>query len=121
MDLQGTGLAADTVSSIIVKALHSGETSGMGLADRVCLPYSILEPLLEKLRLEALIEVKSATGTGTAGYRYALTDAGRNRSLRYFEANGYVGPAPVPLDQYTAYMADLRAQKHDVYRDRVAQ
>ena len=45
-----------------------------------------------------LVEVKSALGTGSAGYRYALTDAGRARALRYFDACGYVGPAPVPLD-----------------------
>jgi len=32
----------------------------MGLADRACLPYAILEPLLEKLRVELLVEVKSA-------------------------------------------------------------
>ena len=36
---------------------------------------------------------------GTAGYRYTLTDAGRDRALRYFEACGYVGPAPVPVAQ----------------------
>ena len=45
-----------------------------------------LSPLLEKLRVELLIEVKSAAGTGSAGYQYALSDAGRNRALRYFEA-----------------------------------
>jgi hypothetical protein len=120
-DLEGTGLAADTVSQLIVKVLHGGEATGMGLADRVCLPYGILEPLIEKLRLEALVEVKSAAGTGTAGYRYALTDAGRDRARRYFEACGYVGPAPVPVDQYTSYMAALRNQKHDVYRERVGE
>jgi hypothetical protein len=121
LNLEATGLAADTIASIIVKVLHSGEASGMALADRLALPYSILEPLLEKLRVEQLVEVKRATGTGTAGYRYALTDGGRDRALRYFEACGYVGPAPVPLDQYAAYMKDLRAQTHDVFRDRVAQ
>src|SRR3954469_2133089 len=119
-DLQGTGLGVDTITSIILKVLHSGEATGMRVADAVALPYSILEPLVEKLRLEALVEVKSATGTGTAGYRYALTDAGRDRARRYFEACGYVGPAPVPLAQYTSYMAELRNQKHDVFRDRVA-
>jgi len=118
-NLEATGLAPDTLASILVKMLHSGETSGMLLAARACLPYGILEPLLEKLRVEMLIEVKSAAGTGSAGYRYALTDNGRNRALRYFEANGYVGPAPVPLDQYTAHMNRLRAQTHDVYRERV--
>ena len=65
------------------------------------LPYSILEPLLEHLRVELLVQVKSAAGIGTAGYRYTLTDAGRDRALRYFEACGYVGPAPVPIAQYT--------------------
>ena len=120
VSLAGTGLAADTVASLVVKMLHSGEASGMGLADRACLPYGILEPLLEKLRIERLVEVKSAVGTGTAGYRYALTDAGRDRAVRYFEACGYVGPAPVPLHQYTSYMGALRAQTHEVFRERVA-
>jgi hypothetical protein len=120
-DLQGTGLSFDTIASILLKVLHSGEASGMQLADRVCLPYSILEPVVEKLRLEALAEVKSATGTGTAGYRYALTDSGRDRARRAFEACGYVGPAPVPLDQYTEYMKQLRDEKHDVFRERVAE
>ena len=120
LNLEETGLAADTIGSIIVKALHSGEATGMDLADRLALPYGILEPLLEKLRVEQLVEVKRASGTGTAGYRYALTDLGRDRALRYFEACGYVGAAPVPLTQYAAYMSDLRAQTYDVYRERVA-
>ena len=120
-DLEGTGLASDTLASIIVKVLHSGEASGMRVADRICLPYNILEPLLEKLRLEALVEVKSAAGTGTAGYRYALTDTGRDRARRYFAACGYVGPAPVPLAQSTSYMNTLRGQKHDVLPEPVTE
>jgi len=120
VDLAGTGVSPDTLSSIIVKILHSGESTGMGIGDRIRLPYSIIEPLLEKLRVELLIEVKSAAGTGTAGYRYALTDLGRARSLRYLEANGYVGPAPVPLQQYTEYMTRLRGQTHALSRERVA-
>jgi hypothetical protein len=118
--IEATGLSADTLWSILIKMLHGGEASGMGLADRVCLPYGILEPLLEKLRVEQLVEVKSAVGTGSAGYRYALTDSGRARALRYFDACGYVGPAPVPVSQYTLYMSRLRAETHDVYRGRVA-
>ncbi len=119
--IEATGIAPDTLAAILVKMLYGGEASGMGLADRVCLPYGILEPLLEKLRLELLIEVKSALGTGSAGYRYALTDNGRNRALRYFDASGYVGPAPVSLAQYTLHMDRLRSQTHDVYRDRVTE
>jgi hypothetical protein len=119
--LEGTGLSSDTLATILVKMLHGGETSGMRLADRICLPYGILEPILEKLRVELLVEVKSALGTGSAGYRYALSDTGRSRALRYLDACGYVGPAPVHLDQYTAHMNALRSQRHDVFRERVAQ
>jgi hypothetical protein len=120
LTLDESGLAPANVSSLIVKTLHGGEASGMDLADRIRLPYGVLEPLLEQLRVEMLVQVKSAAGMGTAGYRYTLTDAGRDRALRYFEGCGYVGPAPVPLEQYASYMGALRLQTRDVYRERVA-
>ncbi|MEO8164471.1 MAG: ATP-binding protein [Betaproteobacteria bacterium] len=100
--------------------LHGGEATGMGLSDRLCLPYGILEPLLEKLRVEQLVEVKKALGTGTAGYHYAITDAGRDRAHRYLEACGYVGPAPIPVHQYEEHMGRLRAQTFEISRERVA-
>ena len=118
--LEATGVAADVLAELLIKMLHGGEASGMGLADRACLPYNILEPLLERLRVDMLVEVKSALGTGSAGYRYALTDKGRALALRCFDSCGYVGPAPVPLVQYTLHMNRLRAQTHDIYRERVA-
>ena len=120
LNLEESGLSRDSVTSLIVKSLHGGEMSGMDLSDRIRLPYGTLEPLLEHLRIEMLVQVKSAAGLGTAGYRYTLTDAGRDRAHRYFEACGYVGPAPVPLRQYESYMAALRAQTREVYRERVS-
>ena len=120
MTLEESGLAADSVSGLIVKTLHGGEASGMDLAERIRLPYGILEPLLDHLRVELLVQVKSSAGLGTAGYRYTLTDGGRDRALRYFEACGYTGPAPVPLAQYASYMSAVRSQTRDVYRERVA-
>jgi len=118
--LEQTGLASDGIASLIVKWLNAGEASGMDLADRVHLPYNILEPLIEHLRVEQLVQVKSAAGTGTAGYRYSLTEAGRERARRYFETCSYVGAAPVPLAQYTAYMAVLRAQPQEIGAEEVA-
>ena len=91
-----------------MKSLFTGELSGRELADRVCLPYALLEALVEHLRVEKLIEVRGAAGSGTAGFRYALTDQGRDRAAIYFDASGYVGPAPVPLKQYTAAMNDAQ-------------
>jgi hypothetical protein len=63
--------------------------------------------------------VRGATGSGTAGYRYALTDAGRDRARQYFELNHYAGPAPVPLAAYVAEMQALAATRGYIDPDRL--
>jgi hypothetical protein len=117
--VEDTGLSADQLSQLLIKSMYSGEATGLVLAARIRLPYAILEPLIERARVERLIEVRGASGTGTAGYRYMLTDAGRERARQLFEVNSYVGPAPVPLESYSEYMAALRAARGYVDRNRI--
>ena len=119
--IEETGLGYEQLKHLVVKALHAGELSGLALSDRLCLPYALLESIVEHLRFEKLLEVRGADGTGSAGYRYALTDLGRERALQYFEANQYIGPAPVPLKQYVAAMATLKEQRGYLDRERIAQ
>ena len=118
--LADTGLDGDQALRLMLKSLYTGEATGTTLADRLRLPYSILEPVMEGARQEQLLEVKGASGTGTAGYRYALTDLGRNRTRQFMDANGYVGPAPVPLATYVEFMRTLRAARQYINRDRIA-
>ena len=113
------GLTPDSVAALLLKCLYAGEASGIDLADRVRLPYALLEGIIEHARVERLVEVRSASGPGTAGYRYGLTDGGRGRARQCFDACGYVGPAPVPLDQYLLYMGRLSATRIPVDHDRV--
>ncbi len=114
--LAQTGLSPDNVLGLLLKTLYTGELSGMELSDKVKIAYAILEPILENARVEQLVEVRSATGAGTAGYRYALTERGRERANQFFETNGYIGAAPVPLDQYVKYVNELG--KHNTLIDR---
>jgi len=114
-----TGLSVDQIEQLITKTLHTGELTGVTLAERICLPYSLLEPLIERLRAERLIEVRGATGSGTAGYRYALTDLGRDRATQYLEINRYDGPAPVSLASYVAMMGTLRQARGYIDRERL--
>jgi DNA-binding PadR family transcriptional regulator len=81
--LEQTGLAPDQIEMLMVKILYGGEATGLGVADRMRLPFPIIEPLLERARAERLIEVKGMAGSGTASYRYALTDLGRDRAQQY--------------------------------------
>src|SRR4029078_4890425 len=53
----------------------------------------------------------------SAGYRYALTDLGRERAMQFLDINRYVGPAPVPLGQYNAYVRACMAARPWIDRD----
>jgi len=114
-----TGLPVDQIERLLIKTLYTGEATGLVIADRMRLPYTMLEPLIERARTEQLVEVRGAIGTGSASYRYALTDAGRDRARRHFEVSQYVGPAPVPLAAYVAQMRALSAARGYLYRDRL--
>jgi hypothetical protein len=119
--LEDTGLSVGQVEQLLVKTLYNGELTGLAVADKMRLSYSILEPLIERLRGERLIEVRGAAATGTSSYRYALTDLGRDRAQQFFEHSLYVGPAPVPLAHYVAYMSELAAARGYMDRDRLSQ
>ena len=119
--IEDTGLSVGQVEQLLVKTLHDGELTGLAVADRMRLPYSILEPLIERLRAERLIEVRGGGGSGSSSYRYALTDLGRDRAHQYFENSLYAGPAPVPLASYVAYMNALTAARGFMDRERLSQ
>jgi hypothetical protein len=117
--IEETGLTADLLTKLFVKTLYTGEATGVTLADRLRLPYSLLDPLAERARAERLIEVKGSVGSGTAGYRYALTDLGRDRARQYLDANQYVGPAPVTLAAYVAQTKAASAARSFIDRARL--
>src|SRR3954454_4297371 len=117
--LADTGLAIDHVEQLMLKTLYTGEMIGTAIAEAMRLPFSILEPLIERARAERLLEVRGATGTGSAGYRYTLTDMGRDRTREHLQINGYIGPAPVPLRQYYDTMRRLKAGRGFVERERL--
>ena len=115
-----TGLAADTLAQLMLKTLIAGESSGTQLAESMRLPYSVLDALVQHARVEKLVEVRGASGAGTAGYRYALTDLGRDRAMQFLDISRYVGPAPVPLSQYNAYVRACMEARPWVDRERLS-
>ena len=115
-----TGLHPDTLAQLMLKTLIAGENSGTQLAESLRLPYSVLEALVQHARVEKLVEVRGAGGVGTAGYRYALTDLGRDRAHQFLDICRYVGPAPVPLAQYNAHVRADTAARPWIDRDRLS-
>jgi hypothetical protein len=115
-----TGLHPDTLAQLMLKTLVAGEATGTALSEKLRLPYSVLEALVQHGRIEKLIEVRGTAGTGSAGYRYILTDLGRDRAMQFLDVNRYVGPAPVGLAEYNAYVRACMAARPYVDRDTLA-
>jgi hypothetical protein len=118
--IEETGLHPDTLAQILLKTLVAGEASGTALSEKLRVPYSVLDLLIQHARIEKLLEVKGMSGAGNAGYRYVLTDLGRDRAGQFFEISRYVGPAPVPLAQYNAYVRACMAAKPYLNKERLA-
>src|SRR5262249_15239860 len=55
------------------------------------------------------------------GFRYTISGRGRERAARLMEISGYVGPAPVSLEAYTAMIEWQLAQAPEVMRQHVAE
>jgi hypothetical protein len=116
-----TGIPADRLTQLMLKTLYIGEATGTALGERMRLPFSVIGPLLEAARVQLLLEVLGTANAtaGAAGYRYALTDVGRDRARQYLDANQYVGPAPVPLEAYVEHILAIRAARGYVDRERL--
>ncbi|HEY7291355.1 MAG TPA: hypothetical protein VH583_16075 [Vicinamibacterales bacterium] len=117
--IEETGLPLDQIEQLLLKTMYGAEATGMAVADRTKLPYALIEPLIERLRAALLVEVRGASGSGTAGYRYSLTDLGRERARQFLAISQYVGAAPVPLTAYIAEMKALMAARGYVDRERL--
>jgi hypothetical protein len=99
--IEDTGLDASFLVDLVMKhILFMGEFRLADLSDRIKLPVSIVDSLLEMLQREKFIEIKGATEYARFSYKFAITGLGQKRAAELLEICRYVGPAPVPLDLY---------------------
>src|SRR5215203_1268776 len=78
------------------------EPNTTAVADRLHLPRVLTEELLYHLYREKLIEMRLQSAVGST--RYAMLDHGWERVTRLQSQSGYLGPAPVSLDDYSLMM-----------------
>lgn len=102
--VEETGLTPPFIAELALKLLYQkGQSTAQELSDALCLPLSkILQPVLDFLKAEHQVEVKGGAGVAAATYQYVLSSKGSDRAREAMAKNGYVGPAPVPLQAYVA-------------------
>ena len=106
-ELADTGISEGFLCDLALKHVAMlPEPTTQAIAERINLPRTLTEDLLQKLYREKLIEVKMQSAIGST--RYAMLDHGWNRLPRLLSVCGYVGPAPVSLRDY-AHMMKLQS------------
>ena len=99
--LKEAGLSSGLLTDMILRTLYQrGVMLGLDLARFLCLPFRIVEEGIRFLKDMKLIEVMGGELIGRVSYKFDLTDLGRQRAHSATQQCAYVGPAPVPLDDY---------------------
>lgn len=99
--LENTGISKAFVFDLILKHLYLfGELSGMNIAEKLCLPFPVLDAVLDDTVWRKYAEKRGGKGLGNAADIFGLTEKGRDYVRDIMEIDTYTGPVPVPLEQY---------------------
>lgn len=110
--VENTGLELSFIADLVLKhILFMGEFKLSDISENIKLPVSVVDPAVDKLRREKFVEVKGAAEYAKSTYNFSITGEGKNRAKELFEMCQYVGPAPVPLEQYKR-MVELQTIKN---------
>ncbi len=99
--LRQAGLSLNFLNDLLMRTLYvQGVMLGLDLARNVCLPFKVIEESLKFLKDEKCVEVQGGDLIGRVSYRFMLTELGRLRAQDSMKQCAYIGPAPVPLEDY---------------------
>lgn len=100
--MEDTGISQLWLQDLALKILYfQGYLTGFKVAEAMALPFAgIVDQILEALKREKFVEVKTQVGFGEGAYQYAITDAGIARAREALNRSQYAGPAPVPIAEY---------------------
>jgi predicted ATPase with chaperone activity len=97
--LKETGVSVSLIETLVMKHISLvGSCTGRGVAKHICLPFGILEGLLQELRNRRLIVHSGSAPVND--YCYGLTEQGHERAQAMLNVCGYTGATPVPLAEY---------------------
>ncbi|WP_246357899.1 ATPase [Pyxidicoccus fallax] len=120
--LEDTGLTATFVEELVLKALFAaGEMRGMDLANRLQLPTSVVDDIIEGLRRQKYVDIRGggASGVGKSTMVYQLTPFVTDVLRQINDRNRYNGPAPVPFQEWVAAVKKQTVRGNRITRARM--
>jgi len=99
--LKEAGLSQGFLCDMLLRTIYTrGAMLGRDLAQLLCLPFKVIREPLKFLKDEKCVQVDGGDLVGEVSYKFSLTDLGRKRAQDAMDQCAYIGPAPVPLEDY---------------------
>ncbi|MCK9518241.1 MAG: hypothetical protein M0R74_04295, partial [Dehalococcoidia bacterium] len=99
--IDALGLPERFVEDLTIKTLYRIATpTPLGIANAMRIHPAIVRETLEDLKRQRLVETTSASGRLESEWQYRLTDMGAHEAESAFARSRYVGPVPVPIQDY---------------------
>ncbi len=102
------GLSISFLFDLILRTVyHRGRITGSDLANELRLAYSVLARALPAMRKQGLIDILGQKGgAGDAGYEYEIKPPKGTAAVEdAMNKTSYIGPAPVPFDDFLETVA----------------
>ena len=96
---QEAGISESIVEELLLKYLMAqGEISVREASDQVAMPFTLVDNTIARMKNDQLLGYIDQSPVN--GYICKLTDAGRDRAMRFNSECTYYGSAPVKFDRY---------------------
>jgi hypothetical protein len=120
-DIAGTGIEETELLGLMMKVIYSfGLNTLAQYADAIKLPLTIMIDLTHlAIERQLLYTLGSRNSEGPMGMVYALTDEGRRWTQEAIKRSGYIGPAPVPLEDFIYRVSLQKPTNERVTADRI--
>ena len=124
--LQETGIPESLLAQLTLKQCFFRESfTTREMSDALKLPDAMVEDIIDYLKRQKLIDIKPQdiqqrrASHMLMELRHSLSDEGRRRAEQALEFNSYVGPVPVPLEDYWEWVENQSVQQTEVGEDRL--
>lgn len=116
--IQDLGLPDRFIEDLVLKTLYRlALPTPVGVANALRVTPGVAREAIDELKRQRLVETTSASGRLESEWQYRLTELGMHEAENAFERSKYVGPAPVPIqDYFLSLQGDLEVGAPDPVR-----
>jgi len=116
-----TGLKIGLLADLALKYLYySGMATGGTVAEELRLPWpGVVEHVVDFLATEKLVDLRGGKGFGRVSVDFLLTEKGREYARDALLRTTYVGPAPVPIEQYNTLIGQQTQEQPIISRQKL--